>query len=321
MKKCIAFLLALAVMVGLCACTASKKQNQAEPTNESTTAATTEPTVLPAAATAASAADPTEIPTEATPELATDGSEDATAETTAVLPTEEPTEATLETTADDPTEVPPTAVPTEVPHSDLYVTGVSPDQMIAYFNEVILDTESDGDVAMVQKWDRPVYYRIEGVPSQRDAQIISKLTKELNSVEGFPGIRAATGLEQNLIIYFLREEEFKTQFAHLLDGQPADGAMQIWSYNDTNNIYTGRIGYRKDAAQDVKDSVIPEELLKVLGISNTALREDSIVYQSGNEVNELSDVDWAIIRLLYHPNIQCGMNAAQCEAIIRKLYY
>ena len=36
---------------------------------------------------------------------------------------------------------------------------------------------------------------------------------------------------------------------------------------------------------------------------------------------DLSDVDWAIIKLLYNPKIQCGMDAAACERVIRELYY
>lgn len=28
-----------------------------------------------------------------------------------------------------------------------------------------------------------------------------------------------------------------------------------------------------------------------------------------------------VLGLLYHPQIQCGMDAAACEAVIRSLYY
>lgn len=328
MKKWIAFLLALVVTLGLSACKTPTEQNPAEATNESAIAATGEPAALPTTVdaevtvlpTTAPTAVTTEVPTAEASELTTDAPTGATAEIATEVPAE-----TLTATADDPTEVPPTAAPTEepteVPHSDLYVAGVSQDEIVAYFNEVVLDMESAGDAAVVRKWDRPIAYRIEGAPSRRDAQVISELCKALNTVEGFPGIQAATGLEQNLAIYFLREAEFKTQFSHLLGDGSADGAVQFWYYNDTNNIYNGRIGYRKDADQNIKDSVIPGELLKALGIGETALREDSIVYQNGSEVTELSDVDWAIIKLLYSPEIQCGMNAAECETIIRELYY
>lgn len=35
----------------------------------------------------------------------------------------------------------------------------------------------------------------------------------------------------------------------------------------------------------------------------------------------LTQVDELILKLLYHPDIQCGMDTAQCEAVIRTLYY
>lgn len=222
-----------------------------------------------------------------------------------------------------PTEA-PTTVPTEVPHSELYIEGVSVEQMITYFNEVVLDVEystGSGNASLVQKWDRPICYRIEGTPTQKDAQTLSNVISQLNTVEGFPGIRAATGLEQNLSIFFLNQAEFDSRFSSVINGETADGAVQFWYYTATNNIHTGRIGYRKDIAQEVRNSVIPEELLNLLGISDTVQREDSITYQYGSEVTELSPVDWVILKLLYNPKIECGMDAAACEKVIRELYY
>ena len=64
-----------------------------------------------------------------------------------------------------------------------------------------------------------------------------------------------------------------------------------------------------------------EEIVNTLGITDTELREDSIVYQYSNDNLCLSDVDWLILKLLYHPRIECGMDADQCEAVIRELYY
>ena len=329
MKKCIVFLLVLAMTFGLSACKTPTEQNDAEPTVNTAATESTAATLASVVPTTA----PTEIATAA-PELTTDAPTDTTdvmASEVTAAPTEAPaataTETDTEAPAAEPTEAPtevPTEEPTEEPHSDLYVPGISPDKMVAYFNEVVLDMEyttGDGDASVVQKWERPISYRIEGVPSHRDAQSISVLSKQLNSVEGFPGIRAATGLEQNVTISFLHDEEFETRFSHVIQGESADGAVQFWYYNDTNAIYSGRIGYRKDAAQEIRDSVIPEELVNLLGINDSTLREDSITYQNGSEVIELSDVDWAIIKLLYNPKIHCGMTAAECETIIRELYY
>ena len=301
MKKYIVFLLVLTMAIGLAACQKPVQKTQEAVTETTAVAPTTVPTK-------ASTVTPTEAPTAAP----------------TAVPTAVPTTAPAETSTEAPT-AEPTEEPTEDPHSEFYVEGVSQDQMVEYFNEVVLSMEyttGDGNAALVQKWDRTISYRIiDGVPTKQDAQIISDLCKALNEVEGFPGIRAATGLEQNLAIYFLHDDEFETQFSHLVNGEYADGAVQFWYYNATNNIYNGRIGYRKDNAQEIRNSVIPEEIINLLGISDTTLREDSITYQYGDEATEPSAVDWAIIKLLYNPKIECGMDAAQCEAVIRELYY
>ena len=305
MKKCIVLLLALAVMAGLSACAATSK-NAEDATKETAEAATTQATVAP-----------TEIPTAQTAEEPTD----ATAEMASEMTMEE-TVAPTEGPAGGPAEE-PTAEPTEQPHSVFYVSGYSVDQIIAYFNEVALGMENaaaDGNAALVQKWDRPIYYRIEGMPNRKDAQTLDGLAKQLNAVEGFPGIQAATALEQNLTIYFLKDAEFKTQFGHILEGETADGVVQLW-HNDSNGTYTGRIGYRQEADQEIRDAIIPEKLVNLLGISRVTMEKEISEDTDEAPVVKLSDLDWSVIKLLYNPRIHNGMNADECEMIIRELYY
>ena len=59
----------------------------------------------------------------------------------------------------------------------------------------------------------------------------------------------------------------------------------------------------------------------MLGISDTVLREDSIVYQYSDTNTVLSDVDLVILKLLYNPNIQCGMDISACKKVVEELYF
>lgn len=214
--------------------------------------------------------------------------------------------------------------PTKPLHSPLYIEGISVEQMIGYFNEVVLSmeyTSGSGDASLVQKWDRRIYYRVTGEPTAKDLQILQELFDGLNKIEGFFGIQAATGLEENLSIQFLNKANFEKNFASGIGYETADGAALFWYYNATNGIYTGRVGYRTDISQTVRDSVVLEEIVNVLGINDTTKRRDSITYQYASDAYQLSDVDWVILKLLYHPAMKCGMNAAQCEEVIRNLYY
>lgn len=210
-------------------------------------------------------------------------------------------------------------------HSDLYDERYSVEDVITYFKEVVLDVEySDGtgDSTVVQKWVVPLRYEITGEATQRDLEVLEEFCNELNQIEGFPGIsKASEDSVGNVFLGFYGYDDFHATMDEVINYEEADGAVQFWYGTDTNDIYEMTIGYRTDVEQQVRNSVLIEEIINGIGVTDTKLREDSIVYQGYSEIQELSDVDWLILKLLYHPEIQCGMQAAECESVIRKIYY
>ena len=226
---------------------------------------------------------------------------------------------TNETAATDITEA------TTPSHSPLFLPPYTTDQIIDYFEEVVLHmeyTEGAGNASLVQKWTNPIYYRIFGNPTDQDLTVLSDLFAQLKNIQGFPGIYAAAEEQtENLSIRFLDAEAFSAVFSTFLNNEYAYGATQFWYYNATNEIHTATIGYRTDIDQATRTSILIEEVVNMLGISDTVLREDSIVYQYSNDNLALSDVDWLILKLLYSTKITCGMDAQTCKAIIQELYY
>ena len=248
------------------------------------------------------------------------------------LPTCEilPTETVIaDTTAAATTEVPETTTgetETTAPvHSALYLPEYTSLQVWEYFEEVVLRTEySDGtgNAALVQKWNEPILYSIYGTPTEEDLSVLRALFAQLNEIPGFPGIYAqAEGEPGNLMIGFWDSEDFNMYFSDFLNGEDAYGATQYWYYNGTNEIYTANVGYRTDIDQSTRTSVLIEEIINMLGVSDTVLRTDSIVYQYSDDNTALSDMDWLILKLLYHPEIQCGMDFDDCRTVIEELYY
>ena len=233
----------------------------------------------------------------------------------------EPAEATTITLATEPIAIPAT----EPLHSDLYLPGRSQEQILTWFEEVVLDmeySEGDGDITLVQKWTNPIGFWIYGTPTEEDRAVLNNLFVQLNQIPGFPGFYTAEaeGLEV-LGIRFLDADAFRDSFSGVINGEDAYGATQFWYYTDTNEIHSARIGCRADIPQKERDSVLVEEIINALGVSDTLLREDSITYQYSNENTALSDVDWTLLKLLYNPDICCGMNRNQCAEVIRQLYY
>ena len=206
-------------------------------------------------------------------------------------------------------------------HSKLYLTNCSQQQMLDYFGEIVFNSEyGTGTSRSVKKWNVPIRYRIYGTATKKDLEVLTDLFAQLNKIDGFPGIYAADD-EENLIISFLGVEDFNTSFSEFVKGEDAYGATEFWYYNDTNEIYTARIGYRTDVDQATRVSILIEEIINMLGVSDTEMREDSIVYQYSNDNTALSDIDWVILKLLYDTKIKCGMNADSCNDILKKIYY
>lgn len=222
-----------------------------------------------------------------------------------------------------PSEPPITEPPATLPeHSDLYLSDYTVDDIIRFFNEVCLDAEFTdyGDPSRLQKWDGPIDYYIHGNPTQKDLEVIDDFVIALNKIEGFPGMLRATHEEYaTLQIYFCTQQELIGHLGENFYG--TDGGVTFW-YNGKNEIYNAIICYRNDIDQHVRNSVILEEIYNGLGpIQDTDLRKDSIIYSGYSTPQQLTAVDALILKLLYHPEMKCGMSAQECEAVIRTLYY
>ena len=212
--------------------------------------------------------------------------------------------------------------PTEPLHSEFYIPGVSVEDVILYFNEVCLDAEivNTGDPSVLQKWTEPIEYTFNGSFTSDDLTVFNEFTRWLNTVVGFPGfVEAQWPEDAPLQIYFCTEEELVSRMGKSFRGH--DGAVTFW-YDDENKIYKSVICYRMDISQYTRNSVILEEIYNGLGpIQDTQLRTDSIIYAGFSEPQNLTQMDELILRLLYHPWMECGLDAAGCEAVIRQLYY
>ena len=206
-------------------------------------------------------------------------------------------------------------------HSKFYIPGVSVEDVILYFNEIAFGAEFilSGDPYRIQKWNEPIYYMINGDLTREDYLTLLKFNNWLNTIEGFPGIYETKDVTQaNLNIHFCSQQSMLEIMGNQFNG--LDGAVTFWYTNDVINEAV--ICYRTDLNQYLRNSVILEEIYNGLGlIQDTSLREDSIIYSGFSQPQELTKIDELLLRILYSKEIKTGMNAKECEEVIRQLYY
>lgn len=232
-------------------------------------------------------------------------------------------EVTEEPTTEEPTTETPTQAPTVEPaHSEYYIPGLDVDTLINYFCEVVLDAEysSGGNASLVQKWDSKIKYYVQGELSESDMMYLQDTVDYVNSIYGFPGMEeTAYEWDANLKIHFVNADKLVELMGS--DFALCDGGVTFW-YDDYNRIYNEIICYRNDIDQYTRNSVIIEEIYNGLGpVQDTWLRPDSIIYAEYTTPQKMTEIDELILELLYHPEIECGMDADECAEVIRKLYY
>ena len=244
---------------------------------------------------------------------------DTTAATT--IPTTAPTQPAVTETVPPETAPVETTIPAQPLHSEFYIEGISVIDVIVYFREVCLAAEfvTSGDPSRLQKWTSPIYFKLNGEYTQEDYDTLISFVYLLNTISGFPGIyETQDPLITNLSIHFCDQEGMVARLGE--NFRWMDGGVTFWYTEDM--IHKATICYRTDLDQYLRNSVILEEIYNGLGpIQDTDLRSDSIIYAGYSIPQSLTAVDELLLRLLYHPQMICGMDAAQCAEVIRQLYY
>lgn len=232
-------------------------------------------------------------------------------------PTPTPSVTATPTPAPTPTPTPtpmPTPTPTPHPWSET-VTGLSFPDLVDYFVDVALHTEYNDNGLMAEvllsRWAQPIYYELSGPYTNHDQLILSKLMDTINQVEGFPGIFPAdSDHAANLSISFLSRQEMNDRLLEQYGW--CDGFAHYQWYNANRELFQADVMYCTDMDSSIRDSVICEELIQVLGLSNDSEKyTDSIFYQYGSSVQWPTPYDWALLEMLYSPHLQLGMDQAQ----------
>ena len=161
--------------------------------------------------------------------------------------------------------------------------------------------------------------RVHEVPKE---YIESLFTDIENEIPSFPGARRVDSeKDSNLTIGFIAQEEFQDKMGEYVNYDEVDGCVTFWFDIGMYAINSEIIGYNNGMDPANRRSVILEEIYNGLGLVNdTDDRMDSIVYQYGSVVEELSPLDWGLLYLLYLPDMKCGMDGEECAAVIAEHY-
>jgi hypothetical protein len=186
---------------------------------------------------------------------------------------------------------------------------------IDYFVEIALGAEFGDIVPVIKKWEEDVRIKINGIPTEEDLLAVNSVVNDLNELVEDVRIKVVNR-DENITITFSPESEFSDIDANYV---PTNYGFfwALW-HDDNYVIYNASILIASAAiTQPERSHLIREELTQSLGLMNDSEKyEDSIFYQKWTNINNFSNLDKAVISLLYQKNIRAGMSRKQLLDIL-----
>lgn len=211
------------------------------------------------------------------------------------------------------------AIETEEELSDYQI------QIIDYFQDIALGFENGNNSLITRKWTHPMRVFVDGNPNDEHTQQINKTINEINDLatDGFR-IDLVESLDlSNCHLFFGSSSDFSEIYPEASSEIGSNyGTFYVWWRN--NEINKARI-FVDTARPTITEqrSIIIEEITQSLGLGmDSPKHPNSIFYETstnGGFATEYSDLDKEVIRLLYHPDMQIGINAARVEELLKSI--
>jgi hypothetical protein len=190
-------------------------------------------------------------------------------------------------------------------------------EQIDYFLEVALGNEFGGGSARIKKWQGPIRIKVNGSPTAEDSRTLQQVINEINELANGAVQLAVDDNNPNVQIYFVPESQFKRYEPNY---RPRNLGF-FWARWNQNIIQNSNILITTTGVtQKERSHLIREELTQTLGLMKDSYRyRDSIFYQGWTDPTEYSEIDRAVVQMLYLPKIRPGMTRAEVVAAMQNL--
>ncbi|WP_462250701.1 DUF2927 domain-containing protein [Ekhidna sp.] len=198
-----------------------------------------------------------------------------------------------------------------------------PEITIDYFKDIALGFENGGASEITRKWKTTMKIFIDGSPSSTLTTKVQQTVDDINELatDGFSVEIVQSQSQSNCYMYFGTASEFEALFPGS-DVGTNFAIFNVWWNSDVINEARIFIDTERPTISQ-QLSVVLEEITQVLGLGKDSPRfSNSIFYETqtnGGFATQYSDVDRELVRLLYHPDMEIGLNSIAVDTKLRSI--
>lgn len=196
-------------------------------------------------------------------------------------------------------------------------------EVIEYFKDIALGFEFGNASSITRKWNSDLKIFVGGAPNAQLLDELERIKIEINELatDGFQVNIVNDSLQSNYYIFL----GTGTEYAQLYPSQTGlvDSNWGLFSvFWNANNKFTSGHMYVDISRANLTEQkhLLREELTQSLGLAIDSQEYlESIFQSSWTTTNEYAEIDRDLIRLLYHPDMEVGLNENQVDQVLKEI--
>jgi DNA-binding transcriptional ArsR family regulator len=183
-------------------------------------------------------------------------------------------------------------------NNDTHSTKVRSQEVIDYYNEIVMNSEFDGRRSEAFRWTTDMKIYVEGEPTSELLSELERIVGELNDIiNPIDLVIVNNRSEANMFVYFGSANGFSSQHPNVNKSR----LEHNWGYF---TVESGRGMMYVDtyrANNEEQKHLLREELTQSLGLPNDSHKyPESIFYQEWATTTEFAPIDKELIDMLYN---------------------
>ena len=196
-------------------------------------------------------------------------------------------------------------------------------EVVSYFKDIALGFEYGNAPAVTRKWKKDMRVFVTGESTPESTSELNLVIGELNSLfsDGFKIELVERREESNFVIFFGSRADFTALYpADAKTVAHSSGLFHIF-WNTSNEITRGYLFiHTHNTSQAEQRHTIREELTQALGLGKDSPRYRESIFQASWTIpTAFAPIDRELIRLLYHPQMEAGADAAGAEELLTRI--
>jgi hypothetical protein len=193
-------------------------------------------------------------------------------------------------------------------------------EVINYFHDVALGFEFGTASQVTRKWRTELKVFVGGYPNTTLLNELQTIVGEINvlATDGFKISITKDTLASNCYLLFDSGSKFASVYQPASSTVGTNFGLFYVFFDNENYIYRSLIYVDIFRANEIEQRhILREELTQSLGLARDSPKYfDSIFQASWTSTTSYSNIDRDLIRLLYHPYMQTGLNRQTSRGVL-----